>query len=96
MKTTRRRVNNDRYVFLYAKNDKKHRFCVKTCSYSTKRGNNNSISVAGAQGVKEITVTSDSVKISKRELVTDKVQESCEKMHFESLKSANASLNQTK
>ena len=59
MKTTSRRANNDRYVFLYAENDKKHSFCVKTCCYSTKPGNNNSISVAGAQGVKEMTVTSD-------------------------------------
>ena len=96
MKTTRRRANNDRYVFLYAENDKKHSFCVKTCCYSTKPGNNNSISVAGAQGVKEMTVTSDWVVISERELVSDKVQESCEKMHFESMKLANASLNQTK
>ena len=96
MKTTRRRANHDRYVFLYAENGKNRHFCVKTCSYSTKPGNNNSISGAGAQGVKEMTVTSDSVKISKRELVTDKVQESCKKMLLESFKSVKAFPNQTK
>ena len=50
----------------------------------------------GAQGVKEMTVTSDSIKISKYKLVADKVQEKCRKIHFEALKSVNASPNQTK